>query len=264
MILILFWLGGLSLAGCVVWASLFSFALETGLVMVASLFVAAVAFRGMDRVRRLKNLDYLGQAYILVGVGAFLGFVVLEIMQTAISLSLWVACPLPCLGGWAMCIFARRRMKRAGLLFDLRRVGTLPKQIAPQENIKCEGYEVVTGFSQFGPSTSQRGRIFLEHKAQLPCIIRAKGGSVGIYEISGKKPASHVKQAFLRDLAELVASLKLTSKELKGRVIEVTYTQASVLFKKYELTTEELASVCQVLLRVETILDQYTKGNFSR
>ncbi len=283
--LTLLWLGGLSLAGCIVWTSLFGFALETGLVMVASVFVAAVAFRGMDRVRRLKNLNYLGQAYIYVGVGTFLGFVVLEIIQTAISLSLWAVLPLACVG-WAMCIFARHRLKQAGQLFDLRRVGTLPRQASFPENIKCEGYEAVTGFSRYGSSTDQRGRIFLERETQLPCVIRAKSGSVNAYEIpaytswierkgsswresylhnpfsvpKGIKPTSHVQQALLRDLEELVASLKVTSKELKGRVIEVTPERTSVLLKKYELTPEELTSVCQVLLRVEVAIDDYKKG----
>ena len=74
------------------------------------------------------------------------------------------------------------------------------------------------------------------------------------------KPASHVRQALLRDLAELVANLKVTSKELKGRVIEVTPARTSVLLNRYELTPEELASVCQVLLRVEATLDNYLKG----
>lgn len=287
--LMLLWLGGLSFAGCIVLTGLFGFALETGLVVVASVFVAAVAFRGMDRLRRLKNLDYLGQAYIYVGVGVFCGFIVFNIVQPAISLSLWAALPFACLG-WALGYFARHHMKRAGLLVDLlvdlRRVGTVPKLASLEENIKCEGYEVATGFSQYGSSTSQRGRIFLEHEAQLPCVIRAKAGSVSVYEIPAYmswiarkgslwresyfhnpfsvperiEPTPHVEQALLQDLAELVASLKVMSKELKGKVIEVTPDRTSVLLKKYELTPEELASVCQVLLRVEAMLDQYTKG----
>lgn len=257
--LILLWLGGLSLAGCIVWAAVFGLTIEAGLATLASLFVADIGFRYTGRMRRLKVLEHLGYVYICGAAGAFCGFVVLEVMQLAIPLSLWAVLPFACLG-WALVYFARHCMKRAGLLFDLRRVGTLPTRIALQENIKCEGYEVVTGFSQYGSSKSQRGRVFLEHKAQLPCIIRAEGGSVDVYEISGKKPASHVKQAILLDLTELVASLKATSKELKGRVIEVTPARTSVLLKKYELTPEELARVCQVLLRVEAGLGNYLKG----
>ena len=110
MALILLWLGGLSLAGCIVWTSLFGFALETGLVMVASVFVAAVAFRRVNRVPRLKNLDYLGQAYIYVGTGVFLGFVALEVMQLAISLSLWAVLPFAGLGS-ALVYFARKSLR---------------------------------------------------------------------------------------------------------------------------------------------------------
>ena len=287
MALILLWLGGLSFAGCIIWMWLFGFTFESGLVMVASVFVAAVAFRRMDRVRRLKSLDYLGQVYIVVSMGAFCGFVVLAILELehVYGGSLWPLLPFICLGG-ALTYIARHRMKRAGQLFDLRWVGTLPRRAALQENIKCEGYEVVTGFSQYGASTSQRGRIFLEHEAQLPCVIRAEAGSASVYEIPAykgwvaqgstllresyfhnpfsvpkrTKPASHVEQALLQDLSKLIADLKVISKELKGGLIEVTPERTSVLLKKYELTPEELGSACQLLLRVEATLDNYLKG----
>ena len=62
------------------------------------------------------------------------------------------------------------------------------------------------------------------------------------------------------ELSQFVGDLKVITKELKGGMVEITPEQTSVLLKKYELTPEELASACQVLLRVETILDQYAKG----
>lgn len=260
MALILFWLGGLSFAGCCLWMGLFGLTVEAGLASIASLFITVLGFRGMYLYRRFKQLEYLGFAYVMLGVSAFLGMIILAIIGGLFPRwSFWPVMPVVILSIVAINI-ARRGMKKAGTLFDLRRVDPLSRPVALQENIKYEGYEVVTGFSQYGPSLSQRGRIFLEHEAQLPCIIKAKGGSVGVYELSGKKPASHVKKALLRDLAELVASLEIASKEIKGRVIEVTPVRTSVLLKKYELAQEELASVCQDLLRVEAIIDQYTKG----
>ncbi len=285
MALILLWLGGLSFAGSIVWADVSGFSTHTGLAMLATAALGFIGFKGLDVRRRLETLSNLGWAYFVCGVFAYFIFIfVIEFKLMSAPLPWWSLAFL-CIGGFGLGMGCRRRMKRAGLLFDLRRVSSLPGQAGLQENIKCEGYEVATGFSQYGPSTSQRGRIFLEHEAQLPCVIRAKAGSVSVYEIPAYmswiarkgslwresylhnpfsvpkriKPTSHVQQALLRDLAELVASLKVMSKELKGRVIEVTPDRTSVLLKKYELTPEELGGTCDALLRVASMIDDYVK-----
>lgn len=292
--LILLWLGGLSFAGCIVWAGLFGFSTHVVLAMLATAALGFIGFKGLDVRRRLETLSNLGWAYFICGILAMGA-------KTIAPLSWWTVAFLAC-GGFALGMGCRLRLKQQGMLLDLsstpflnpefvgqlcERYDSLSNQAEALRRIRLSGHKAVSGYTQYGPMYRDIGKISSEHQAQLPCVIRAKAGSISVYEIPAYmswvarkgslwresylnnpfgvpkriKPTSHVQQALLRDLAELLASLKVTSKELKGRVIEVTPARTSVLLNKYELTPEELASVCQVLLRVEAMLDDYIKGD---
>ena len=302
MALILLWLGGLSFAGCIVWAGLFGFSTHVVLAMLATAALGFIGFKGLDVRRRLETLSNLGWAYFVCGVFAYFVFILaIEFKLMSAPLPWWSLAFL-CVGGLGLGMGCRRRLKQQGMLLDLsgtpflnpelakelcERYDRLSNQAQALRTIRLRGYKAVSGFTQYGPMYRDIGRISFEHQAQLPCVIRAKAGSVSVYEIPAynawvarkgslwresylnnpfsvpkrTKPASHVQQAFLQDLWDFVAGLKVISKELKGALIEVTPERTSVLLKKYELTPEELSSACQLLLRVEGMLDNYTKGN---
>lgn len=297
MALILLWLGGLSLAGCIIWVALFGLTTETVLVMVASLFVAFLGFRGMDRVRRLKSLENLGFVYVVAGLCSVMAFILLDArgyldFSPPQSLPFWLSVALIWAGTTAA-LAAVHLLEKAGVLLDLRR------QPAAPANIRFEVWEVDAGYTQgYGyitiPITRPIGRVFVAHQAQLPCVIRAKGGSVSVYEIPayetwlarktsrrrkwlgiGKvsyhdnpfkvpkdiKPPSALERTLVANLGELVTRLQVISKQHKGDLIELTPDRISVLLKKHEVTREELARTCDLLLRVEAMLDDYTKGD---
>lgn len=160
--------------------------------------------------------------------------------------------------------------------------------------IKCEGYDVTGGVGTVGgPSVGYMtitrpkiGRIFVEYGAELPCVIRVKAGSAKVYETQAYatwlqrkeswrrksyrddpfhvprkiKLSSLVRKTLRQNLGELLTRLEVISKAHKGYLIELTTDRISVLLERYEVTREELASVCGLLLRVEAMLDRYTKG----
>ena len=285
MALILLWLGGLSFAGCIIWATLSGLTIEVVLATLASVLVAGIGFRYTGSTRRLKGLEHLGYVYLMVGIFAGLGSITINELFNTLTNGAVYAMGLLMASGFWLARLSRRRMKESGLLFDLRRADTLPGPAALQGNIKFEGYEIAGLSPSGGPSLSQRGRIFLEHEAQLPCVIRAKAGSVSVYEIStyrtwveGKgslwresynhnpfrvprriKPASHVQAAILQELGELVPRLSTISQEFKSNLIELKPERFSLLLKKYELSREEMSDACVLLPRITALIDEHFK-----
>lgn len=295
MVLVLLWLGALSLAGCIVWVALFGFTIEVSLAIPASLVAGFLGFRGMDRVRRLKSLEYLGFVYVVAGLGSAMAFIVLDMrgyldFSPPQSLPFWLSVAL-INGGVVVVGAALHLLEKAGVLLDLRR------QPAAPANIRFEVWEVDAGYTQgYGyipiPITRPIGRVFVAHQAQLPCVIRAKGGSLSVYETPayetwlarktsrrrkwlgiGKvsyhdnpfkvpkdiKPSSALERTLVAKLGELVTRLHVISKQHKGDLIELTPDRISVLLKKHEVTREELARTCDLLLQVATMLDDHMK-----
>jgi hypothetical protein len=304
--MILVWLGGLSFAGWMVWIALFGFTIGHGLAMLASLLVALVGFSGLDLRRRLESLAQLGGVYLLLGMGAvFLGIIFLWDVNVRSAYVTWLCIVGSFMGIAAALIFySRHRLMQAGMLFELggttslesgflreicERYDSLRKQPGALRNIRVEGYSVT--YSAPGPpgyGTRYIGRIFLEHQSVLPFVLRAKDGSVSVYEISAYaswvqrkrkgswqqrpyldnpfkvpddiEPPPPVREALLGELGEIVTQVEVISKQVKEGIVEVTPDRISVLLETLQLSREELASACNLLVQVATMIDEYMKG----
>jgi hypothetical protein len=69
-----------------------------------------------------------------------------------------------------------------------------------------------------------------------------------------------VREALLGELGEIVTQVEVISKQVKEGIVEVTPDRISVLLETLQLSREELASACNLLVQVATMIDEYMKG----
>ncbi len=111
MALILLWLGGLSFAGCIVWADLLGFSTHTVLAVLATLALAWVGWKGLDLIRRLDTLINLGSVYYIAGTFAFFAKLFWDYLSVdSVPLSWWAVAFLFIVGIGV--VFSCRRLRR--------------------------------------------------------------------------------------------------------------------------------------------------------
>ena len=293
---------GLAALTLLVWVfrvGLLGLTARDSLVFLASLAIALLTLLGLDSRRRLEIIQAFGISIVFVAGGAVVTkFILDEFTVSTPSPSWWLLFILMGLGP-TLVAGARFLMERSRLLFNLSGHSSLlviegiqelfdemdAEALRGRQNlikeIKVEAYSVMAQATQYGTSNRHIGRLFIQHHAGFPCVIRAQKGSVEMYDTSafetwmgGKgtwrrksyhdypfRVPGNVKfravppRKSVRLHGEVILPpLQRISTKLKGEPMEITSERVSVLLKTHELSGEQLINAVIAVVEAASLL----------